>query len=75
MHKATEHQVFLKRFIPQNLGEVLNPGQEVERLDHRAEGNVRLGVVEVERVHTAPRMGGTRRCPRKGRGRAVGRQG
>jgi hypothetical protein len=26
-NKATEDSVFLKRFIPQNLGEVLNPGK------------------------------------------------
>ena len=57
VHKATEDLVFLKRFIPQNVGEDLNPGQEVERLDHRAEGNLRLGVFGPERVHTAPKDG------------------
>ena len=68
VHKATEHRVFLKRCIPQNLGEDLTPGQE---LDHRAEGNLRLGVVGGERVHTAPRTGGTRRCLKQGRGEKV----
>ena len=30
-HNATEDSVFLKSFVPQNLREVLNPEQEVER--------------------------------------------
>jgi RIO kinase 1 len=50
-HKATEDSVFLKSFIPRNLGEVLNPEQEVERSAQGAEGNLRLGVVGVDRGH------------------------
>jgi len=50
-HKATEDSVFLKSFIPRNLGEVLNPEQEVERPPQGAEGNLRLGVVGADRDH------------------------
>ena len=56
-HKATEDSVFLKSFIPQNLREVLNPEQEVERWDPRTEGNLRLGVAGAERDHTTLKDG------------------
>ena len=50
-HKATEDSVFLKSFIPQNLGEVLNPEREVERRDQGEEDHLRLGVVGVARYY------------------------
>lgn len=50
-HKATEDSVFLKSFIPRNLGEVLNPEQELERRDQGEEVDLRLGVVGTERYH------------------------
>ena len=56
-HKATEDSVFLKSFIPRNLGEVLNPEQEVERPAQGAEGNLRLGVVGADRDHAASENG------------------
>ena len=56
-HKATEDSVFLKSFIPRNLGEVLNPEQEVERPAQGAESNLRLGVVGVDRDHAASENG------------------
>ena len=40
-HKATEDSVFLKSFIPQNRGEVLNREQEVESRDDPVKGNLR----------------------------------
>ena len=48
-HKAMEDSVYLKSFIPRNLGEVLNPEQEVERPAQGAESNLRLGVVGANR--------------------------
>ena len=72
MHKATEDSVFLKSFIPQNLREVLNPAQEVERWDHRTEGNLRLGVVGAERDHTAPRHGVNETVSEEGEGQSSG---
>ncbi len=56
-HKATEDSVFLKSFIPRNLGEVLNPEQEVERPAQGAESNLRLGVVGTDRDHAASENG------------------
>ena len=56
-HKATEDSVFLKSFIPRNLGEVLNPEQEVERPAQGAESNLRLGVVGANRDHAASENG------------------
>ena len=72
-HTATEDSVFLKRFIPQNCGEVLNLEQEVESRDHRVEGNLRLGVVGSERVHTAPKDGVNETMSEEGEGGAVGK--
>ena len=72
MHKAMEDSVFLKRFIPQNLGEVLNPGQEVERLDHLAGGTLRLGAVGTEQFHTAPKDGVDETVSEEGEGGGSG---
>ena len=56
-HKATEDSVFLKTFIPRNLGEVLNPEQELERREQGEEVNVRLGVVGTGRYHATSKAG------------------
>jgi RIO kinase 1 len=50
--KATEDSVFLKSFIPRNLGEVLNPEREQDE-----EGNLRLGLVKAEQDRTTPKGG------------------
>ena len=68
VHKATEYSVFLKSLIPQNRGEVLNREQEVERRDYRVEGNLRLGVIGSERVHTAPKDGVNETVSEEGEG-------
>ena len=57
MHKATEDSIFIKRFGCRASPRFCGMGQEVERLDHPAEGNLLLGVVVAERVHTAPKDG------------------
>ena len=62
----------LEEFIPQNLREVLNPEQEVERWDHRTEGNLRLGVVGAERDHTALRHGVNETSSEEGEGQSSG---
>jgi RIO kinase 1 len=56
-HKATEDSVFLKSFIPRNLGEVLNPEQEVERRGQGGEVDLRLGVVGAQRDHATSKDG------------------
>ena len=75
VHKETEDSVLLKRFILQNLGKVLNREQEVESRDDPVKGNLRLGVVGSERVHTAPKDGVNGTVPEEGKGEQWGRRG
>ena len=56
-HKAAEDSVFLKSFIPRNLGEILNPEQELERGEPGEEADLRLGVVGTERCHETSKGG------------------
>ena len=57
VHKATEDSILLKRFGCRTSPRFCGMGQEVERLDHPAEGNSLLGVAVAERVHTASKDG------------------
>ena len=58
VHKAMEDLVFLKRFIPQNVGEDLNPGQEVCSV----QGNVGRASVDCALKGDPPKGREMRQC-------------